>query len=260
MSVLEKIKIINDIAEENFIDKMFFVGGVPRDYAMGLKEIRTDDIDVTTNTPDCPRLGVLSADYFNAPFKMFDDGHVKVSFNNFSIDFSQNFISDDVVNYLKKNKKTINDQKMLEVYSRDFTINTLHQDPFSKEIFDFLNFGLKDIDEKIIDTPVAPEITLSDDPRRIFRAIYFSCKYNFKIHNDIKKFVIDNNLIINDNKIKNSFVTNIISKAMGFDPEKTVELLFELGIVSRVPLVGLFKDFLIRNKLILDYLDSQKGE
>ncbi|WP_108803600.1 CCA tRNA nucleotidyltransferase [Aquimarina sp. Aq107] len=77
---------------------------------------------------------------------------------------------------------------------RDFTINALalnlSEDTFG-DILDPFN-GLEDLKSKIIRTPLDPDITYSDDPLRMMRAIRFATQLNFKIEPTSLKAITKN--------------------------------------------------------------------
>ena len=77
---------------------------------------------------------------------------------------------------------------------RDFTINAmafdLRKSTFGELIDPFQ--GMKDLDDKIIRTPLDPDITFSDDPLRMMRAIRFASQLDFRIEDSCYEAITRN--------------------------------------------------------------------
>ncbi|MFT5963782.1 MAG: putative nucleotidyltransferase with HDIG domain [Flavobacterium sp.] len=77
---------------------------------------------------------------------------------------------------------------------RDFTINalalSLNSDSFG-ELLDPFD-GLKDMEDNVLKTPLNPDITYSDDPLRMMRAIRFANQLNFEVEENSLKSITKN--------------------------------------------------------------------
>ena len=119
---------------------------------------------------------------------------------------------------------------------RDFTINALAFS-LNKNDYGFLLDpfnGLNDLDAKIIKTPLNPDITYSDDPLRMMRAIRFASQLNFTIEKKSLEAIT-----------RNAERIDIITRERVIDE-------FNKIMLSKVPSVGLL--LLHKTKLLERFL------
>ena len=100
---------------------------------------------------------------------------------------------------------------------RDFRLNALAKDE-NGNIIDFFN-GKKDLEDKILRTPLDCKVTFNDDPLRILRAGRFSITKNFLISDDIHRVILSYDYIncmgvVSEERIRegiDEFVSGIVT-------------------------------------------------
>jgi poly(A) polymerase len=115
---------------------------------------------------------------------------------------------------------------------RDFTINALAIDLTKEHYGKLLDpfGGMQDMADKIIRTPLDPDITFSDDPLRMMRAIRFAAQLHFTIHPETFEAIKRNKeriRIISQERITDELNKIVLSKkpSVGFD------LLYRAGLL-----------------------------
>ena len=174
-------KKIGEISDQEGIET-YVVGGFVRDVLLNRKREVFDvdvvtvgsGIDLATKVAASLRPGLKVSVFHNFGTAMF-------RFND--IDFE--FVGARRESYRQETRKPIVEDGTLEddQKRRDFTINALaiclNINSFG-ELLDPFN-GIGDLENKILKTPLAPEITFSDDPLRMMRAIRFATQLDFTI-------------------------------------------------------------------------------
>ena len=170
--------------------KLFEVGGCVRDELLGL---HTKDIDFTVELDDLTlsvdegwekMLDFLKQEGFKIFLETKDCFTVRARFpKNHQ---HEGLIADFVmarkeIGYIENTRQPILELGSFEddMVRRDFTVNALCKTE-EGQLVDLFG-GLKDLEDRILRTPLDPMVTLMDDPFRLLRALRFSVTKDFKI-------------------------------------------------------------------------------
>jgi poly(A) polymerase len=172
-------KVISDAADEMQCD-CYVVGGYVRDQ---LLKRPSKDIDIMVVGS-----GILLAQKVVQYLKPHPEIHIFKTFGTAQIksgSYHIEFVGARRESYNKDSRKPIVEDGTLEddLQRRDFTINAMAISLSKKDFGTLLDHfhGMEDLNNKMIRTPLDPDVTFSDDPLRMLRAIRFATQLNFQI-------------------------------------------------------------------------------
>lgn len=182
-------KCINDIVFTRISEiaaaagkELYVIGGFVRDCIMERESsaldidivVRGNGIDTATEVARGLGKGIKVIKYRNFGTAMFKYGG-----------YTFEFVGARKESYSKNSRKPAVEEGTLrdDQLRRDFTINamaiSLNRVDFGELVDPF--DGVGDIEKKIIRTPLDPDITFSDDPLRMMRAIRFATQLEFSV-------------------------------------------------------------------------------
>lgn len=219
---------IKRLAKDNGLSEPYIVGGLPRDKILN-RSHKVNDIDLTSGDESIHKLAELTANQFQVNPMRFSDGHYQLFIGKVKYDFSSNYNSPDAVYFL--NKAGIKDpsKMQIELFSRDFTCNTMIIPLHLRKISDPTGLALLDIKRKLIRTPLPPRITLRDDTKRVVRSIYLAAKLGFEIESDIINWAkMHHDKIASE--VSQGFSKTKLAEATRSDAEKTMRYVTAMGL------------------------------
>lgn len=168
-------------AAEELGQATYVVGGFVRDYLLerdGKKDIDFVTVGSGIDLAEKVHSKVKGASKLSV-FKRF--GTAMFRWNDVEIEFvgaRKESYSEDSRNPFVEDGTLEEDQQR-----RDFTVNalaiSLNQESYGKLIDPF--GGVKDLENRILRTPLSPDVTYSDDPLRMMRAVRFASQLDFEI-------------------------------------------------------------------------------
>lgn len=223
------IPIITEVAQERKVP-VYVIGGYVRDLLLNRKSKDIDFLIIGNGIEfaEAVALKIGNKTAVNV-FKNF--GTAMLNFKGWEIEF----VGARKESYRNDSRKPIVEDGNLQddQNRRDFTINTLAisleklnygklVDPFN---------GLEDIKKQLIRTPLEPNITYSDDPLRMMRAIRFAAQLNFKIDAASLQAITENKeriKIVSKERITDELNKIMLSKK----PSIGFEHLFNTGLLQ----------------------------
>lgn len=177
---LKLFKLISEVAQKNG-QTVFIVGGYVRDLL--LQRSAPTDIDFVTEGNGMTLAKAVAHEIEPTPKVSLFKNYGTAMFKHKGLDLE--FVGARKESYAEHSRNPSVEIGTLEddQKRRDFTINalaiSLNPENFGELIDPF--DGLKDLQQKILRTPLEPSQTYSDDPLRMMRAIRFASTLNFKI-------------------------------------------------------------------------------
>jgi len=246
MNLSEILSILSGIAAE-MNSNIFIVGGAPRDKVMGLSN-NIEDIDLTSGDNKIHYIAKeasIKLKDINSVYKVLDDGHAQITIGGFKLDFSSNFNIPDIKNILQKAGLKGPSDMQAELYSRDFTCNTLLMSLDLKQILDPTGLALKDIKSKILRTCLPAAVTLGYDNKRVVRILYMAAKLNFDVDEEIIKWVKENPSSIAN--CSQNYLIKKLAKSIEYNKDKTVELLDKMNLWKSIPPIKDLQSIMAKN-------------
>ena len=237
-------KVVRRVATERGV-KAYLIGGFVRDLVL---DRPSKDIDIV-----CEGSGI---EFAKLVAKALDESIHVTYYKTFGTaafkyeSISYEFVGARKESYHRESRKPIVEDGTIEddQQRRDFTINALAislNDGDFGSLIDPFN-GIEHIQNRMIKTPLDPDITFSDDPLRMFRAIRFASQLHYDIEEETYSAIYKNAhriSIISMERIHTE-LNKIIESEI---PSKGFIMMFQTGLLKLI-----FPEFMPFTFIIFD--------
>ncbi len=221
-------KVVSDVATHSNL-RCFVVGGYVRDLIL---KRNSKDIDLVVEGNGIQIAQSVARQLGNLKINIFKRfGTAMIRYKGCEIEF----VGARKESYSENSRKPAVEEGSIEddQLRRDFTINalaiSLNKKDYGKLIDPF--DGIADLKKKILRTPCNPDITFSDDPLRMMRAIRFATQLDFSIHEVSLKAISKNKeriKIVSKERIRDELNKIILSEK----PSTGFKLMQETGLLE----------------------------
>ena len=244
-------KTLSSTAEDLHLDA-YVIGGFVRDMFLRRPSVDVDIVVVGSGI----ELAEATAAKINSNikvkvFKNFGTAMFRYFENNEDLEIE--FVGARRESYRRESRKPIVEDGSLEddQNRRDFTINAMAFSLNKKNYGDLVDpfNGMQDLEDKILRTPLDPDITYSDDPLRMMRAIRFANQLGFNIETESFKSIKRNAKrieIVSKERVLDELNKIIMTK----EPSIGFQLLDSSGLLEYIfPELAALKGVDVRRKI-----------
>lgn len=222
--------VISQAADELGVE-CYVVGGFVRDLIL---KRPCKDIDVVCVGSGIELARQVAKQLGNIPVNVFKNfGTAMLTAGDWEVEF----VGARKESYRSESRKPIVEDGTLEddQNRRDFSINALAIGLNATKFGEFVDpfGGIDHLKKKMIITPLEPNVTFSDDPLRMLRAIRFASQLNFDIDGDTYQAICDNVERL-DIISKERIIDEINKIVLSHKPSYGFKLLFNTGILKKV--------------------------
>ncbi|MCA6410216.1 MAG: HD domain-containing protein, partial [Cytophagales bacterium] len=218
-------------AAERLGVEAYAVGGYVRDLILQRPSKDVDFVCVGSGIELAKEVAAILGEKQVTIFKNFGTANIRHG------DLELEFVGARKESYRSESRKPIVEDGTLEddQCRRDFTINALAISLVPKNYGELLDpfGGVGHLKERLIKTPLSPDITFSDDPLRMMRAIRFASQLNFDIEAATFEAIGRNKerlKIVSMERISDELNKIILSPV----PSYGFKLLFQSGILKLI--------------------------
>lgn len=225
----EILQEIGKLADKHKIDA-YAVGGYVRDYY--LKRPRKDlDITVIGDSLDFATKVAKHYKTKAVVFENFRTAMVPVG------DYQLEFVGTRKEEYKEDSRNPIVSEGTFEddIKRRDFTINSIAVSLNKKTIGKVIDLfgGVKDLEQRLLKTPLDPAVTFNDDPLRMLRGARFAAQLNFRLDKSAMNSITSMPERINI--ISQERITSEFLKIIDADkPSIGLSILYNTGLMKEI--------------------------
>lgn len=204
---------------------LYLVGGIVRDLHLAMP-LDSLDFDLTTEArPDeIKRLVEPLSEAVWTQGEKFGTIGCQIDGRPYEI---TTFRAESYTDDSRKPDVQFGDDIEFDLSRRDFTVNAMAIDVATGEVLDPFG-GVSALSERVLRTPIEPEVSFTDDPLRILRAARFIARYDLAVGSDVMAaatLLIDRMSIVSAERIRDEFDKLLAAE----EPSNGLAFLAEVG-------------------------------